>query len=47
MIPVSFDEVFQVTLVPFVEISRIIVSGLLLPPHVESLVLDDETHLVT
>ena len=31
---------------PLVEISRIIVRGLLLPPHIEGLVLNDESHLV-
>ena len=47
MVAVTANKICEVALMPLVEETCIVACCLFLTPHVESLIHDDETHLVT
>ena len=46
MVTVAHDKVVQVTLMPVIEITRIVMRCLFLAPHIKSLIHYDKPHLV-
>ena len=47
MVAVAYDEICQITLMPLVEITRIVISSLPLSPHIKRFILDNEAHFIT
>ena len=47
MITVTQNKVIQIALVPFIEVTGIIMCRFFLPPHIKSLIHHDKSHTIT
>ena len=47
MITVTQNKIIQITFMPFIEVTGIIMRRLFLPPHIKSLIHHDKSHTVT